>query len=107
MHVLVCVSDRSFSSGVIVPFFPQSHHNSNYHHVRGTGSQFGTTKAPKQNDFYDILYSRLVVVQKNREKLKIRARNIAREAGKTFNEIMVSESLNTAIQEPLVTVILL
>lgn len=60
------------------------------HHSNGPVAHYSSNKALSQHQFYDILYERLLSVQSSRVELKRRASNIAREAGKSYEEIMVS-----------------
>ena len=58
----------------------------------GVSSQtfFSRGKSLTSREFYQILYGRLVAVDKDRANLQRHARNIAREQGKSYEDIMVS-----------------
>ena len=57
--------------------------------MAGKMTYFSRSKILTQQEFYEILYDRLSAVEKDRANLKQRARNIAREAGKKYEDIMV------------------
>ena len=57
--------------------------------MAGKTTYFSRSKVLTQQEFYEILYDRLSAVEKDRANLKQRARNIAREAGKNYEDIMV------------------
>ena len=66
-------------------------------------THYSRNKILTQNQFYDILYERLVAVKKDRANLKQRARNIAREAGKSYEDIMVNCILSLYILNYILT----
>ena len=57
--------------------------------MAGKSANFSRHKVLTQQEFYEILYDRLSAVEKDRANLKQRAGNIAREAGKKYEDIMV------------------
>ena len=69
----------SFSSQTYHPSHPMVQHFNNH------------KKSLNPSQFYNVLYQRLLAVQNERQAHKKQAANIAREAGKKYEEIMVSQ----------------
>lgn len=61
-------------------------------------THYSRSKVLTQNEFYEILYERLSAIQRDRANMKQHARNIAREEGKSYEEIMVSDNPHSVFQ---------
>ena len=54
---------------------------------------FSRGKSLTSREFSELLYERLSAVEKDRANLQQRAQNFARESGKKFEDIMVSNAI--------------